>query len=235
VKGRRVGAATKPEGRRPSPSGALALRARRAAIYLRVSSEEQTVENQRPVLERIVKGRGLELARVFEENVSATKRRPAFAAMLEAARMGEFDTLVIWAIDRFGRSLFGNVADVAKLSGYGVRLISCQESFLETEGPFRDLMIAIFSWFAEQELRRLSERTKAGMERARNSGLHVGRPRARVNLYEADCLRDELLAAGKPATAKVLARRIGVSLATFNRALAARAAKVGSRYPGAQR
>ena len=87
----------------------------------------------------------------------------------------------MWSLDRFGRSMAGNVNDALALDAAGVKLISVREPWLDTGGPVRDLLLAIFSWVAEQELRRLVERTRAGIERARakgtKSGKPIGRPR----------------------------------------------------------
>lgn len=186
---------------------------KRAALYLRVSSEQQTVENQRPELEQLARARGLEVVTTYEENVSAVKVRPAFKRMLEDAHRGRFDVLVIWAIDRFGRSMVGNLDDVMKLDARGVKLISARESWLEMDGPARPLLVGVFSWVAEQERRRLSERTIAGMERARSQGRHVGRPRAAVTLSIARELRAQGVAMPD------LARQLGVSESSVRRAL----------------
>lgn len=190
---------------------------KRAALYLRVSSEEQTVENQRPELARLAKARGLKVVATYEENVSAVKVRPAFARMMEDAHARRFDVLVIWAIDRFGRSMAGNLADVMALDARGVRIVSARESWLEMDGPARALLVAVFSWVAEQERRRLSERTIAGMERARASGLHVGRPRASIplavvqSLASAGCSLNEI-ARRYEVSPRTLARRLRAEL-----------------------
>jgi DNA invertase Pin-like site-specific DNA recombinase len=88
---------------------------------------------------------------------------------------------VIWAIDRFGRSMTGDLADVLELDRVGVEVISVRESWLDTGGPVRNLLLAIISWIAEQERARLIERTKAGMAAARRRGARIGRPRARLD------------------------------------------------------
>jgi len=135
---------------------------KRAAIYLRVSTEQQTVENQRLDLQRAVKARGLAISATYAERASAAKQRPAFDRMMTDARRGAFDVLVVWSLDRFGRSMAGNVNDALVLDGAGVAIVSVREPWLDTGGPVRDLLLAIFSWVAEQELRRLVERTRVG-------------------------------------------------------------------------
>lgn len=189
----------------------------RIAIYLRVSSDVQTTANQAPEVEQLARQRGDIVAR-YEETGSAAKRRPAFEAMLADAKRGRFDALVIWAIDRFGRSMVGNLQDLLELDRVGVRVVSVREPWLDTAGPTRGLLVAIFSWCAEQERARLIERTKAGMARAKRqgtrSGRKIGRPKVRVDVDAARAA----MAAG--ASQRAAAAGLGVSLATLQRALA---------------
>lgn len=122
-----------------------------------------------------------------------------------------------------------NVQDVLDLDRCGVQIVSVRESWLDTGGPVRSLLLAIFSWCAEQERSRLIDRTKAGLERARRRGARIGRPRARVDLERARQLR----AAGK--TLRQVAAELGVGAATLHRALASeKGAPVGCvRTPAA--
>lgn len=148
----------------------------KTAIYLRVSTAQQTVENQRPDVERLVATRGYSVVVRFEEQASASGRRPEFERMMAAAGAGEFQVLVVWAIDRFGRSMGGNIADVLALDKAGVKVVSVKEPWMDTGGPVRELLVAIFSWVAQQEKARLIERTKAGLAGARARGVRLGRP-----------------------------------------------------------
>ena len=190
---------------------------KRVVTYTRVSTDEQTVDNQEPEVEALAARRG-EVVRRFTETGSAAKVRPAFDAMLKAARQGKFDVLVVWAIDRFGRSMVGNMTDLLELDRLGVQVVSVRETWLDTAGPTRNLLVAVFSWCAEQERNRLIERTKAGMERARRlgtkSGKKIGRPRARLNVADAR----SMLAEGK--SQRAVAGVMGVSLGALQRALA---------------
>src|ERR1700733_4192203 len=136
----------------------------RVAIYLRVSTGEQNAENQRPEVELLAGQRG-KIVETYMEVGSAAKRRPVFGAMLDGARRGKFDVLVVWALDRFGRSMHENLADLLELDRLGVRVVSVRESWLDTSGPVRSLLVAIFSWVAEQERARLIERIRAGQTR----------------------------------------------------------------------
>ncbi len=185
----------------------------RAALYLRVSSDTQTTECQRPDVERLAGARGLQVITVYEEQASAAKKRPEYDKMMRDAKRGVFDVLVVWALDRFGRSMTGNLADVLEMDRIGVQVVSVRETWLDTGGPVRNLLIAIFSWVAEQERSRLVERTKAGLAAARRRGARIGRPRARLD-------HDELLglrAQGWPVAK--LAKYFGVGTSTVQRHL----------------
>lgn len=146
------------------------------AIYTRVSGQQQTTENQRPDIDRLVAARGYTVTSVYDEQVSAVKYREQFERMMQDAKDGKFQVLVIWALDRFGRSMGGNIRDVLALDALGIRVVSCKEPWMDTESPVRDLLVAIFSWVAQQDRERLIERTKAGLVRARGEGRVLGRP-----------------------------------------------------------
>lgn len=186
----------------------------RVALYLRISKTDgsRTAENQRPEVEQLARARGTIVA-TYEEAASAVKKRPQYDAMLQAARRGEFNAIVVWAIDRFGRSMMGNLNDILELDRIGVQVLSVRESWLDTSGPMRQLLVAIFSWAAEQERTRLVERTKAGIERARREGKRLGRPRRKWD----KCKASELLEGG--ASMREVARQIGVPYATLQRGL----------------
>jgi DNA invertase Pin-like site-specific DNA recombinase len=154
---------------------------KRAALYLRVSTDEQTTENQRRDLMAHAEGREYKVVRIFDEKVSgASHRRPEFDALMSFAQKRHVDAIFIWAIDRLGRSMAGITATVVELDRRGVDVISLKELWLDTAGPVRSLLIAIFSWVAEWERKRIIERTNAGLARARAAGIKLGRPRARV-------------------------------------------------------
>ena len=186
---------------------------KRTAVYLRVSTEDQSLDNQRADIKRLLRARRLRQVASFEEQVNAAKARPEFEAMMDAAHRGEFETLVVWALDRLGRSMAGNLQAVLDLDRCGVEVISVKESWLDTGGPVRSLLIAIFGWVAEQERIRMGERTKAGMERARRKGVTIGRPRRSVDVRRAQSLLD------KGHSLREVARRLRVPPTTLHRAL----------------
>jgi putative DNA-invertase from lambdoid prophage Rac len=197
----------------------------RAALYLRVSNgDRQTTDNQRPELEELAEARGFRVVQIYEEHQSAAKRRPQYEAMLSDAKRRRFDVLLVWALDRFGRTMVRNLSDVLELDRVGVQVVSVRETWLDTGGPVRSLLVAIFSWVAEQERTQLIARTKAGLATARRKGKRLGRPRAerrhadqRGPRLDVDVAR-AILATG--VSCREAARQIGASEATLRRALA---------------
>ncbi|MCI0573329.1 MAG: recombinase family protein [Myxococcaceae bacterium] len=151
----------------------------KAALYVRVSTQGrgQTVENQLPDLLRLAQARGLEVV-LYEEQESAAKHRPVLERLLADARVGCIQVVLVWALDRLHRSMSGAIHTVLELDRVGVQVISVREPWLDTSGPVRSLLVAIFGWVAEQERLRLIERTRAGLARARAQGKRIGRPRA---------------------------------------------------------
>ena len=129
----------------------------RAAIFTRVSTADQHNLNQRHVLEQMAEQRGLQVAKVYEETISGTsKNRPELDRMLRDAHAGRFSCLLIWALDRLGRTMVGNLQVVLDLDAKGIKIVSAQEGWLDLEGPVRSLLVAVFSWCAGQENHRCS-------------------------------------------------------------------------------
>jgi putative DNA-invertase from lambdoid prophage Rac len=188
-----------------------------AAVYLRVSTDRQTVQNQLADLQRVVEARGYE-AITYEEIESAAKHRPVLDRLLADARAGRVQAVAVWALDRLHRSMVGAIQTVLELDRLGVRVISAREPWLDTVSPVRPLLVAIFGWVAEQERTRLIERTKAGMSRARRDGKKIGRPRTSAVLLHAAA---DLVAQGVPVAEA--ARTKGVSRASLRRWMAERA------------
>ena len=105
--------------------------------------------------------------------------------------------------------------EILELDRVGARVISVAEPWLDTTGPVRDLLVAIFSWVAEQEHRRIRERVKAGLERARRAGKKIGRPRVFVPVSRVVLLRRQ------GVSYREIARRLGMGCATVQRAIRA--------------
>src|SRR5260221_488307 len=98
----------------------------RAALYLRVSGDRQTIENQRSDVEQLAGARGYEMV-LFEESESAAKSRPVFDRMLTDVRTGNIQAVIVWALDRLPRSMQGAINDVLELDRLGVRILSVRE------------------------------------------------------------------------------------------------------------
>jgi DNA invertase Pin-like site-specific DNA recombinase len=188
----------------------------KAAIYVRVSTDRQTVQNQLADLQRLVEARGYEPS-IYEEVESAAKARPVLERLLADARAGRVRAVAVWALDRLHRSMVGAIQTVLELDRLGVRVMSVREPWLDTDSPVRPLLVAIFGWVAEQERTRLIERTKAGMARARKEGKKIGRPRTSTVMLHAAA---EFVANGMPVSEA--ARRKGVSRASLRRWMAER-------------
>jgi putative DNA-invertase from lambdoid prophage Rac len=186
----------------------------KAALYLRVSTDKQTTDNQLVELQRLAAARGF-VPVVYVEVESAAKARPVLDRMMDDARAGRVSAVIVWALDRLHRSMTGAISTVLELDRLGVQVISLKEPWLDTSGPVRSLLVAIFGWVAEQERSRLIERTKAGLVRARAQGKRLGRPPASPILVRAAA---DLVAAGLPVAEA--ARIKGVKRTTLRRFIA---------------
>ena len=190
----------------------------KAAIYSRVSKDDgtQTVDNQSLELRRFAASQNWVLYREFSDYESGAKSdREQFQAMLTDASRCKFDVLLVWNSDRLTRSgAFETMQYVRTLESYGVRFRSFTESFLDTTGPFRDLLIAIAGWMARQEREKIRLRTLAGQARARSQGKIIGRPKVLLDVGKLAALRSEGLSWSQ------IRKATGVSKGTAQRALA---------------
>ena len=159
--------------------------------------------------------RGLDVEAVYEEHASAAKVRPEFNRLMADAHAGKFDVVIVWALDRLGRSMTGNLNTILKLDAMGVQVISAREPWLDMGGPVRSLLIAVFGWVAEQERLRIVERTRAGLDHAKAKGIKLGRPPARIDLDAAVRLRSSGM------SLRDVARKLHVGSSTLHRALQA--------------
>ena len=126
----------------------------RAAIYLRVSRDDQTTENQRLVLARVAEHRGWLIVQTYEDQgISGAKgrdQRPAFDQLLKDAVRRKFDILMVWSIDRLGRSVLHVANALAEFDGAGIRLY-CDREGIDSSTPMGRAMIQMASVFGEQE------------------------------------------------------------------------------------
>jgi DNA invertase Pin-like site-specific DNA recombinase len=189
----------------------MASKAKRVAIYLRVSTTGQTVENQRRELEQAAERRGWTVAEIYEDaGISGAKgrdQRPGFDQMLKDASRRKFDVVMAWAIDRMGRSLRDLLDTIEHLEATGVDLYLDQQN-IDTTTPAGKLLFQVTGAFAEFERSMIRQRVNAGLARAKAQGKRLGRPR--VDHRIAARVRTELTkGTGVIKTAKALGIGVG--------------------------
>jgi DNA invertase Pin-like site-specific DNA recombinase len=155
----------------------------RIAIYARVSTDNkgQDPENQLRQLREWCANAGHELVAEYidkESGRKGTNERKQFALLFEDAYKRKFDTVLFWALDRLTREgMIPTVNYLQRLAGYGVGFHSYTEPHLATDDEMvRSITLAVLATLAKQEAKRISERTKAGLARARAQGKRLGRP-----------------------------------------------------------
>jgi DNA invertase Pin-like site-specific DNA recombinase len=160
----------------------------RAAIYLRVSRDDQTTENQRLILAREAGHRGWLIVQTYEDQgISGAKgrdQRPAFDQLLKDAVRRKFDILMVWSIDRLGRSVLHVANALAEFDGAAIRLY-CDREGIDSSTPMGRAMIQMASVFGEQERSILRSRVLAGLERVRAQGGKLGRPKVSPKVENA--------------------------------------------------
>lgn len=194
-------------------------KAKRVAIYLRVSTDGQTVDNQRRELDEVVERRGWRIVQTYEDAaISGAKgrdMRPGLDAMMKDALRGRFDLVMVWAVDRLGRSTATVAPVMAELLDLGIGFYALKEGMDATTAHGR-AMLQMASVFAELERAMIVERVKAGMARARVSprkgAKAIGRPRVTEG---TEAVIREHLNAGK-GIIKV-AGLVGVGVGTVQR------------------
>ena len=155
-------------------------RSKRVALYLRVSTDGQSVENQRQELLSVAKHHGWDVVETYQDaGISGSKgrdKRPGFDKMLKAATRREFDMVAAWSVDRLGRSLQDLVAFLGEIHGAGVDLFLHQQG-IDTSTPAGKAMFQMLGVFAEFERSMIVARVHAGLNRARKEGKTLGRPK----------------------------------------------------------
>lgn len=151
----------------------------RCAVYARVSTGDQNLDNQIAQLRDFAARSGWEITQVYTDEASAKNGdRRGFKSMMAAASRRQFDVLLFWALDRLTREgLRKTIHYLQRLDEAGVTFRSFTEQYLDTCGIFRDVVIGLMATLAQQERIRISERTKAGLARIRRQGKKLGRPR----------------------------------------------------------
>jgi DNA invertase Pin-like site-specific DNA recombinase len=152
---------------------------KRAAIYVRVSTDQQTVENQLKVLHEVAERSGWTIVHVFaDEGISGAKgrdKRPGFDALLNAITRREIDIIAAWSVDRLGRSLSDLVSFLSDIQARGCDLYLHQQA-IDTSTPSGRMLFQMLAVFAEFERSIITARIRAGQDRARSNGVRFGRP-----------------------------------------------------------
>jgi len=161
---------------------------RRAALYLRVSTVEQTTANQERELRDVAARMDCEVVKVYKDHgISGAKgrdKRPAFDSLCRDATKRQFDMIMAWSVDRLGRSLQDLVAFLSEIHALRVDLYLHQQG-LDTRTPAGKALFQMMGVFAEFERAMIAERVRAGMARARAEGKHIGRPRVGLETEQA--------------------------------------------------
>jgi DNA invertase Pin-like site-specific DNA recombinase len=185
----------------------------RVAIYARVSTDDkgQDPENQLTQLREWCETCGHTVVNEYVDFESGrTDKRKQFATLFEDAHRRTFDLVVFWALDRFSREgMVPTILQLQRLASYGVSFHSFTEAHLATDNELvRNILLALLASLAKVEAQKISERTKAGMARARAKGKHIGRP-----ALDAD-LRQQLAVRVAEVGAYAAAKELGVDRKT---------------------
>ena len=159
----------------------------KAAVWVRVSTQEQEAGNQVPAIEAFASQHGHEIAirYVLDDDACGSRQsawsdgadyRAALKCALDDAWQGKYQVLIVWALDRLTRRGAEDALRlIRKFRECGVAVVSVQESWLNGSPEVQDLLVSFAGWQAQQESKRQSERVKAGLARRKAKGLPVGR------------------------------------------------------------
>jgi DNA invertase Pin-like site-specific DNA recombinase len=191
---------------------------KRAVLYLRVSTTEQTTANQERELREIAARMGCEVVRVYRDHgISGAKGRdgrPEFDRLCRDAAKRQFDLVMAWSVDRLGRSLQDLVGFLSELHALKIDLFLHQQG-LDTMTPAGKAMFQMLGVFAEFERSIIQERVRAGLKRARSEGKRLGRPPLAPALVKR--IREALNKPGRTEGVRRIAARFGVDPSTVQR------------------
>ena len=189
---------------------------KRAVLYLRVSKNEQTIENQRIELERVAAAKGWKVIATFkDEGMSGAfgrEVRAQYDLMLKQGVQAKFDVVLAWDVSRLSRSLVDLVTTLDELHACGIDLYLHQQA-IDTTTPAGKAMFQMCGVFAEFERGILSDRVKAGLRRAKAEGKVLGRP---LKIANARRILDSR-SAGK--TIREIAKDEGLSVGKVHKVL----------------
>jgi DNA invertase Pin-like site-specific DNA recombinase len=188
---------------------------KRAVLYLRVSTTDQTTANQERELREVAERAGWHITQVYKDHgISGAKgrdRRPQFDRLLKDAASRKFDVVMAWSVDRLGRSLQDLVGFLSEVHALKIDLFLKQQG-IDTTTPAGKALLQMMGVFAEFERAMIQERVRAGLKRALAEGKTLGRPRLDADLE--DRIR-ELLRGG--TSIRKTAEECGVNPSTVQR------------------
>jgi DNA invertase Pin-like site-specific DNA recombinase len=191
---------------------------KRAVLYLRVSTMDQTTANQERELRQVADRMGCEIVHVYKDHgISGAKgrdKRPAFDALIRDANQRKFKVVMAWSVDRLGRSLQDLVGFLSELHALHIDLFLHQQG-LDTTTPAGNAMFQMMGVFAEFERAMIQERVRAGLRRAVSEGKQLGRPRIDPKLEQR--IREALKTPGRTEGVRKIAARFGVNASTVQR------------------
>jgi DNA invertase Pin-like site-specific DNA recombinase len=190
---------------------------KRAALYLRVSTLDQTTGNQERELREIAVRIGYDIVRVYKDHgISGAKgrdKRPAFDNLCRDAARREFDVVMAWSVDRLGRSLQDLIGFLSELHALGIDLFLHQQG-LDTTTPSGKAMFGMMGVFAEFERSMIQERVRAGLARAKAEGKQLGRPK--IDEKTEHAIQAALKRKDRPGV-RAIAATLGVGVGTVQR------------------
>ena len=191
---------------------------KRAVLYLRVSTLDQTTANQERELQEVAGRMGCDIIHVYKDHgISGAKgreKRPAFDALCRDATKRKFDVVMAWSVDRLGRSLQDLVGFLSELHALRIDLFLHQQG-LDTTTPAGKAMFQMMGVFAEFERAIIQERIRAGLARAKSEGKRLGRPPIPAKTEAA--IREALNRPGRTEGVRKIAARFGVDPGTVQR------------------
>lgn len=196
-------------------------REQRAALYVRVSTNEQNTEGQEGELREYAKNRGWEVAKVYQDTISGVKNsRPALDALIADARRRKLGIVLVWRFDRFARSVSHLLSALEEFRELGVEFVSVCEQ-VDTSTATGKMVFTVLGAVAELERSLIGERVRMGVQNARKKGKQIGRPPIRkLSAGELDAVRVDR--AARKLSLRQLAKKYRTSLWAMQQAVSGR-------------